>query len=148
MAKGKKSMKKFKKAIEVSITSMQEMFKKRNNNDGALILAKKGDCGVTFIEGSHECIKIILKESCVRDKGFAKILLDVANNITEASFKESGDDENNMLKKMLKESGVELPENAIAIDLGSMGDPSDEQIDDFVNKMLKDLHDKRNGNKE
>jgi hypothetical protein len=148
MAKGKKSMKKFKKAIEVSITSMQEMFKKRNNNDGALILAKKGDCGVTFIEGSHECIKIILKESCIRDEGFAKILLDVSNSLVDRELQEIDDDDNNMLKKMLKETGINLPEGAIAMDLGSIGNPSDKEIDDFVNKMLKDLHDKRNGNKE
>jgi hypothetical protein len=144
MAKGKKSMKKFKKAIEVSITSMQEMFKKRNNNDGALILAKKGDCGVTFIEGSSQCIKIILKESCIRDEGFAKILLDVANSLQQ----NEDDNISDGLKNMLKEAGINLPEGAIAMDLGSIGNPSDKEIDDFVNKMLKDLHDKRNGNKE
>lgn len=148
MAKGKKSMKKFKKAIEVSIASMQEMFKKRNNSDGALILAKKGNCGVTFIEGSHECIKIILKESCLKDESFAKILLDVSNSLVDRNLQEIDDDENNMLKKMLKETGVDLPDGAIAIDLGSIGNPSDKEVDDFVNKMLKDIHNKRNGKKE
>ena len=143
MAKGKKSMKKFKKAIEVSITSMQEMFKKRNNNDGALILAKKGECGVTFIEGSHECIKIILKESCIRDESFAKILLDVANSLNKKDEHDS-----DSLKNMLNDLGIRTSKDSIAMDLGDIEEPSDEQINDFVNKMLKNLHDKRNGNKE
>lgn len=143
MAKGKKkSMKKFKKAVSISIESMQEMLKKKNNEDGAIILAKKGLCGVAFIEGSHNCIKNIIKESCIKDDSFAKIILEVAQNLGENKG------ESNALKDMIKDSGIELSDDAVAIELSSIKNPSDQKIEDFVNKMLKDLHNKNNGKKD
>ena len=143
MAKGeKKSMKKFKKAVASSIESMQNMLKKKNNEDGAIILAKKGLCGVTFIEGSHNCIKAIIKESCLKDKSFTKIILEVAQDLGENKG------ESDALKDMLRDSGINLPDDAVAMELGSIGNPSDQEVEDFVNKMLKDLHNKNNDKKD
>jgi hypothetical protein len=138
----KKSMKKFKKAVASSIESMQKMLKKRNNEDGAILLVKKGTNGVTFIEGSHNCIKTIIKESCIKDKSFMKIITEVVDDLNQ------NEDESDTLKNMLKDSGIDLPEGAVAMEIGSLGNPSDKEVEDFVNKMLKDLHDKRNDKKE
>ena len=136
MAKDKK-MKKFKKAIEGSIVSIQKMFKNKNQYDGAILLAKKGEAGVTFIEGSAGCIAVMLKESCERDEGFKNILIKVVDDI----LREDGKEESFL--DMLKESGIELPKGAVVMPLGDLKEPTDEQVDKFVDQMLKDIKKKR-----
>jgi len=44
---------------------------------------------------------------------------------------------------MLKESGIELPKGAVVMPLGDLKEPTDEQVDKFVDQMLKDIKKKR-----
>lgn len=132
-------MKNFKKKISKNIDALLKITgKKQKRLDGAILLARKGDEGVTFVEGHNDAIEGILKESCAKDKAFAALL----KKVVESNEEEMKDP----LKEFLSKSGIDVSPD-IGLDYIEVKEGmSDKDINDLVNKILNKVkkNDKKN----
>ena len=124
--KQSKLIRKFREAVQNQIESLQNLIRKnQTDEDGFLVIAKKGVVGVTAIEGSPTALEYMLREACERDPAFSKILIDVAVVASNAEII-NGD---LLVEDVSKDFSKKVMENPESI--------KDTDVDKFIDEMLK-----------
>ena len=136
-----KVTKKFRKFAQGTIEKLKDLIgKKKSKYDGVIFLMKLGDNGVSFVEGSAATTRILLEETASRDENFANIIHEVSKNLGK-------DKKESSLTKMLREQGIQLPDGATAINLGTINpdDMSEDDVEKLIDNIIKDIKKKING---
>ena len=136
-----KFTKKFRKFAQGTIEKLKDLIgKNKSKYDGVIFLMKLGDNGVSFVEGSAATTRILLEETASRDENFANIIHEVSKNLGK-------DKKESSLTKMLRKQGIQLPDGATAINLGTINpdDMSEDDVEKLIDNIIKDIKKKING---
>tara|TARA_R110000796_G_scaffold79334_1_gene176391 strand:- start:1483 stop:1950 length:468 start_codon:yes stop_codon:yes gene_type:complete len=136
-----KFTKKFRKFAQGTIEKLKDLIgKNKSKYDGVIFLMKLGDNGVSFVEGSAATTRILLEETASRDENFANIIHEVSKNLGK-------DKKESSLTKMLRKQGIQLPDGATAINLGTINpdDMSEDDVEKLIDNIVKDIKKKING---
>ena len=139
-----KFTKKFRKFAQGTIEKLKDLIgKNKSKYDGVIFLMKLGDNGVSFVEGSAATTRILLEETASRDENFANIIHEVSKNLGK-------DKKESSLTKMLREQGIQLPDGATAINLGTINpdDMSEDDVEKLIDNIVKDIKKNINGEDE
>tara|TARA_R110000787_G_scaffold24030_5_gene68502 strand:- start:10636 stop:11103 length:468 start_codon:yes stop_codon:yes gene_type:complete len=136
-----KFTKKFRKFAQGTIEKLKDLIgKNKSKYDGVIFLMKLGDNGVSFVEGSAATTRILLEETASRDENFANIIHEVSKNLGK-------DKKESSLTKMLRKQGIQLPDGATAINLGTINpdDMSEDDVEKLIDNIVKDIKKNING---
>mgnify|MGYP003653046800 FL=1 len=139
-----KFTKKFRKFAQGTIEKLKDLIgKNKSKYDGVIFLMKLGDNGVSFVEGSAATTRILLEETASRDENFANIIHEVSKNLGK-------DKKESSLTKMLRKQGIQLPDGATAINLGTINpdDMSEDDVEKLIDNIVKDIKKNINGEDE
>ena len=134
-------IKKFRKFAQGTIEKLKDLIgKNKSKYDGVIFLMKLGDNGVSFVEGSAATTRILLEETASRDENFANIIHEVSKNLGK-------DKKESSLTKMLRKQGIQLPDGATAINLGTINpdDMSEDDVEKLIDNIVKDIKKNING---
>lgn len=97
----------------------------------------------TMIQGTESSVKSLMSDACANDETFNSIIQETAKSSKNTS-NELFDEEEialDLLKNNKNFKSIDLPDGGrvMAIDVSNIDDISDEDVDDIINDMFRDL---------
>ncbi len=112
-------------------------------NISVVFLIGSGKGGLSLVEGSSEKISSLIKNTSTNDEGFSNIIKSIGIELSDSNEQNIPPHIKSMLDKMNGRTSamVDLPngDRAIAIDPNRIQDISDEEVDDIIDEMLKNI---------